>query len=115
MPKMHANEHSNPPSGTHDVRHYKRRSVLWPARLIVGKHIIACQIWNLSLGGARIRVDLPLKEGTALVLSVIGRGDIQARVVWVEDEATGLAFDTPADKVKVMFSDRLHILGLDAD
>jgi len=96
-----------------DNRRFRRRSVLWPAKLVIGRHHISCQIWNLSLGGARVRVDLPIKEGTVLLLSVVGRGDIPASVSWVDDEAMGLAFDAPAETIKEMFKDRLHILGLD--
>lgn len=113
--KSQANIKKTPrhPNKPEDNRRFKRRSVLWPAKLVVGRHHISCQIWNLSLGGARVRVDLPIKEGTVLLLSVVGRGDIPASVSWVDDEAMGLAFDAPAETIKEMFKDRLHILGLD--
>lgn len=96
-----------------DVRLYKRRSVLWPAKLLIGRHEISCQIWNLSLGGARVRVDLPIQEGTKLVLSIESRGQLNATVAWSKDEAMGLDFNVPSAKIKRMFEDRLHILGLD--
>ena len=98
---------------SHDSRAYKRRSVLWPAKLLIGRHEISCQIWNLSLGGARVRVDLPIQEGTELILSIEGRGQISAAVIWVENEAMGLDFNVPSNTIKSMFEDRLHILGLD--
>ena len=96
-----------------DSRSYKRRSVLWPAKLLIGRHKISCQIWNLSLGGARVRVDLPIQEGTDLILSIEGRGELSAVVVWTENEAMGLDFRVPSSTIKRMFEDRLHILGLD--
>ncbi|MBL4837893.1 MAG: PilZ domain-containing protein [Kordiimonadaceae bacterium] len=96
-----------------NLRLFQRRSILWPAKLILGRHTISCQIWNLSLGGARIRVDLPIKEGTELILSIEGRGDISSVVVWVEEDATGLDFNVPSSTISKMFKDRLHILGLD--
>ncbi|MEX0298107.1 MAG: PilZ domain-containing protein [Kordiimonas sp.] len=96
-----------------DTRLFKRRSVLWPAKLLIGRHEISCQIWNLSLGGARVRVDLPIQTGTELVLSIEGRGQLSATVVWCENEAMGLDFNVPSATIKRMFEDRLHILGLD--
>ena len=93
-------------------RRYKRRTVLWPATLHVGQHDFSCQIWNLSLGGARVRVDIPLKEGTEITLKVPGRGDLPAVIAWSEQGALGLDFTVPKSLVRTMFKDRLHILGL---
>lgn len=96
-----------------ETRVYRRRSVLWPAKLLIGRHEISCQIWNLSLGGARVRVDLPIQQGTDLILSIEGRGQLSATVVWSENEAMGLDFNVSSATIKRMFEDRLHILGLD--
>lgn len=103
-----------PKEGTRENRYFRRRSVLWPARLLIGRHEFACQVWNLSLGGARVRMDLPIQEGTDLVLSVKGRGDIDATVAWTKEGSLGLDFRIAPEVVKEMFADRLHVLGLDA-
>ncbi|MBL4639216.1 MAG: PilZ domain-containing protein [Kordiimonadaceae bacterium] len=102
------------PQQTSNSRLFQRRSVLWPAKLLVGRHTISCQIWNLSLGGARVRVDLPIRDGTDVILAIQGRGELSATVVWVDDEAMGLDFNVPSSTIKKMFEDRLHVLGLDA-
>lgn len=99
--------------GTADARAYRRRSVLWPAKLKVGRHDFNCQIWNMSLGGARVRLDMPIKEGVDVVLSIVGRGDIPAAVCWSEDSAAGLEFKVSVEEVRVMFMDRLQTLGLE--
>lgn len=96
-----------------ESRTYRRRSVLWPAKLLIGRHEISCQIWNLSLGGARVRVDLPIQQGTDVILSIEGRGQLSATVIWSENEAMGLDFNVSSSTIKTMFEDRLHILGLD--
>ena len=98
-----------------DNRRHRRRSVLWPAKLTVGKHTVSCQIWNLSLGGARVRVDLPLKEGSEIILTVSDRGDIPANVAWTQGESLGVRFDVSEEVIRKMFADRLHVLGLDDD
>ena len=94
-------------------RRLRRRSILWPARLHVGRHVFPCQIWNLSLGGARLRVDLPLKEGANVVLDMPGRGRIPAIVAWTGNAQIGLAFDMPPERVRRLFEDLLGTLGLD--
>lgn len=98
-----------------DNRSFRRRSVLWPAKILVGRHELSCQVWNLSLGGARVRIDLPIQEGTTVKLAVAGRGELAATVAWAKDGSLGLEFNVAAEVVKRMFKDRLHILGLDAD
>ena len=95
-----------------DQRLHRRRSVLWMATLVMGRHEFPCQIWNMSLGGARIRIDVPLQSGTEVYLSIPTRGDIPATVVWVEDQTMGLKFRQSPDGVEQLFADRLDVLGL---
>lgn len=99
--------------GSADARAYRRRSVLWPAKLIVGQHDFNCQIWNMSLGGARIKIDLPLKDNATVVLAVAGRGNIPAKVSWCDDGKVGLAFAMPPEEVRVLFLDRADSLGFE--
>jgi len=89
------------------------RSILWPATIRVSSHEFHCQIWNMSLGGARVRLDVPLREGAELYLSVLSRDEIPAKVVWTDNESIGLEFQVDLEAVKELFKDRLHILGVD--
>lgn len=100
--------------GSADARGYRRRSVLWPAKLEVGRHNFECQIWNMSLGGARVRLDLPIKKGARVMLVIAGRGEISATVQWSKNDTTGLSFNVPAEEVRLLFLDRLQSLGLEA-
>ncbi len=93
-------------------RRYARRSVLWPATLSVGKHNFSCHVWNMSLGGARIRVDIPLKNNTEVILDIPERGRIPGIVVWAGAESMGIDFTIPRSRIEKMFGDRLHVLGL---
>ncbi len=99
--------------GSADARSYRRRSVLWPAKLKVGRHDFECQIWNMSLGGARIRLDLPIKKGADVTLLIAGRGEIGATVRWCRNDTTGLSFNIPAEEVRLLFLDRLQSMGLE--
>lgn len=95
-----------------DQRRHKRRSVLWMGSVVLGRHQFPCQIWNLSLGGARIKFDIPLQSGTEVYLSIPTRGDIAASVVWVEGQTTGLKFRQSPESIEEIFADRLDFLGL---
>ncbi len=99
--------------GSADARGYRRRSVLWPAKLIVGRHDFKCQIWNMSLGGARVRLDLPIKEGAGVRLIIAGRGEIPATVRWFRSDTAGLSFNIAAEEVRLLFLDQLQSLGLE--
>ncbi len=94
-------------------RTFNRRSVLWPAKLMINKHEIICQVRNLSLGGACVRIDIPIQVGTDLFLDIASRGIIPSAVCWNSDGGMGLTFQCRPEKIKEMFADRLHILGLD--
>lgn len=98
-----------------EQRQYRRRSVLWMATLVLGRHQFSCQIWNMSLGGARIRIDVPLQTGTEVYLSIPTRGDIPATVVWVENQTMGLKFRQAPEAIEKLFEDRLDVLGLKAE
>lgn len=67
----------------------------------------------MSLGGARVRLDVPIKEGAGVTLVIAGRGDIPAVVRWSDNNAAGLEFIMPAEEVRLLFMDRLQVLGLD--
>ena len=113
MPKAKSDTKKSAAKGSRENRDFRRRSVLWPAKIIIGKHELSCQVWNLSLGGARVRIDLPIQEGTDVTLSVTGRGELAATVAWTREGSLGLDFRVGPDVIKRMFADRLHILGLD--
>ncbi|WND03738.1 PilZ domain-containing protein [Temperatibacter marinus] len=101
-------------SQSQSQRQHNRRSVLWPALLTVNGHEFPCQIWNLSLGGARIRVDLPFKEGTDVTLSLPKKNNssVKARIAWQDEESCGLLFMVPDSEIKRIFKDSLQTLGL---
>lgn len=100
--------------GSADARGHRRRSVLWPAKLEVGRHNFECQIWNMSLGGARVRLDLPIKEGADVTLTIAGRGQIPATVRWFRNNTAGLSFAISSDEVRLLFLDSLQSLGLES-
>ena len=95
-------------------RSFRRRSVLWPAKIRVGRHEFAAQVWNVSLGGAKIRVDVPLKEGTEAAVLIPAKGvEIPAEIVWQSGELLGVYFTIDAERIKAMFDHSAFIMGLE--
>ena len=93
-------------------RGQKRRAVLWPAALKVGEHEFRCQIWNFSLGGARVRVDVPLRDGADTSLQLKGKRPIAGRVVWAGDKDVGIEFDLSPASVVERLGNSVTSLGL---
>jgi len=95
-------------------RTFRRRSVLWPAKLRCGKHEFAAQVWNVSLGGAKLRIDIPLKEGTDISILIPAKGvEIPAEIVWQSGELLGIYFSIDSDRIKAMFDHSAFIMGLE--
>ena len=79
-------------------RRFRRQSVILPSTLETPRGIMQCVTVDLSLGGARIRVDEKLEplEQVTLVLAKFGR--FPGHVVWRHPAEAGLQFnDTPED------------------
>lgn len=92
-----------------------RKSVLWPAFLHINGHKIPCQIRNLSIGGMRIKLDLPFNDGINAVVEV-PRYDLKldAKIAWQSDGFFGLQFIDAPDTVHEQFNEGAAIVGVDA-
>ena len=63
-------------------------------------------LWDLSETGARISLEVPPDVGETAVLKWGGE-KVMCRVVWIDHDLCGLAFDTPIDPAVVASSARL--------
>ncbi len=75
-----------------EQRRFKRKPVLWAARLETGEGSFDCITLDLSLGGAKLRMATtsPLKEPVSLVLERFGI--LHAEVAWQRPDTVGLRF-----------------------
>jgi hypothetical protein len=81
-----------------------------PVALRMGGAVRGCAIVDLSLSGARIKIDVPLQVGAAVALRHGAYGDLPANVVWVAGGEAGLAFSLTEDTIRYvtdMLIDRL--------
>lgn len=97
-----------------DRRNHPRRSVIWLGTLKVGEFSFPCRVLDLSLTGARIRLALPLKNGTVVTLSISRCGDLPAEIAWYEEDTLGLTFSLPPRELAQLLGESaVRTLGLD--
>ena len=101
---MSAKETDKPAAGK-ERRKYKRRHVLWQAKLQCGRYEFDCWVYNMSLDGANIRFDLPIAEDCGVVLSIKDVGVISGRVVWSVSGLMGIDFISSEDKIRKLLGD----------
>ncbi len=84
--KQHVHE-----SGREQRRH-RRSAVIWPAVVSTPDGERPCTVMNLSLGGARIKIDRLPAADVALNLRINGVGQFPGRVVWLKGDGAGVEF-----------------------
>ena len=83
----------------HAAREFERHSFALTAELMLGDRKVPCEVCNLSLGGAMVRVAKPLPQGRSLTLSIEPYGKISGTAVWNRDDVSGIKFTGPSDLV----------------
>jgi len=95
-------------------RRHARRSVIWYGELAAGDYLFDCGLLNISLSGARIRLDLPLKRGAVVLLALEKLGEVPAKVSWHREGRIGLKFQIrPQEVRRRLGKTAMERLGLD--
>ncbi len=98
--KKDAKKVSNIRQGLQCMRANKRRTVVWPATLYVGEYEFRSMLYDISLGGLRLKMSLPLACGTETSVKIKNQITLNTRVVWCAGEFMGLKFCDPVDVVR---------------
>lgn len=83
------------------MRQHNRRTVILPAILDIGKYNVECTAYDISLGGVRVKVDLPIEKGTSVYVQLKNKIKRAAKVIWSADGFMGLSFEEGPETVKV--------------
>lgn len=87
---------ANRASGS-ERRNYKRTHVLFSGRLISGDRSAQGILFDISAGGARMRLAEPLEPGSAITLRLANKLDFHVEVAWRQKQMFGLKFrEAPA-------------------
>lgn len=87
--------------GEYDERRKERRQpVVLKCSIDIAGFLFKAIVYDLSLCGARVKMDLPLTIGTKLQISIQESAQIEARLVWTKNGFMGLQFTLPAKEIK---------------
>lgn len=93
-------------------RNLSRRRLLWLGRMKYGEYVFDCRVFDLSLGGAKVELDLPLKRGTLVTLQIPDVGIMVAKVAWSRDGKMALAFSEGTAAIRKKLAAKAAKLGL---
>jgi len=86
---------SRQPASVPERRRAGRKRVLWAGRVESGERLLNCAVLDVSLQGARVRLDEgPLPRGP-MTIAVSCFGTFQAELVWERERMAGLRFLEP--------------------
>ncbi len=78
-------------------RAFERKNVFWKARLVLPEGAINCVVYDLSMGGARVRLVAQLQKQQQARLDIEKLSPLNAEVVWLGIGMIGIRFtDDPA-------------------
>ena len=98
-PKPEAPEAATPGPNDDGNREFKRKAVLWRATLDCGDAPLDCQVYNISAGGAKLRMNEPITRRSVVQLQGYRFGELPARIIWQQDDWVGLSFLADPDRV----------------
>ncbi|MCC3861380.1 PilZ domain-containing protein [Pseudemcibacter aquimaris] len=96
---------ANVRDGLVSLRAYKRRTVVWPATLLVNEFEFKCMLYDISLGGVRLKLDLPLAAGAQVSIKIKDFEYVEALVSWHADAFVGLKFIDDVETIAAMLGD----------
>ncbi len=92
-------------------RRSNRQNVLLKSSVDVGSYNFEATAYDLSLRGAKIKLNLPLERGADFYIKLKDLTQIPSRVSWAKNGFMGLEFSYPPEKVRKIFGtlgDRLE-------
>jgi hypothetical protein len=78
--------------GSENRRHHYRLKVLWWGQIHIGTKSLACSVFDLSPGGARVRLAHAFAAKQPAKLAMPPYGQFEGEVAWVEDGLAGIQF-----------------------
>lgn len=75
-----------------DQQRHARSWVLYMARLTVGAEEVDCEVLNVSMGGAKLRLSKPVDCGARVALTIDPHAPLPAKVAWQSGQDLGIEF-----------------------
>jgi len=95
--------------GQVERREHDRHKALWWAEIELATGRLSCSVFDLSPGGAKLRVGRPIAEKERLTLSIPPYGQFSGEVAWSRDAQIGIQFASEEHpRVEKMIQSRLN-------
>lgn len=85
-----------------EQRAFPRRKVILRGRLNISEFEFQCDLLNISLAGAMIKLGLPLEAGAPVEIEVRDNEPLQAAVAWSSDDRMGIRFTSDPGTVRAV-------------
>ena len=83
-------------------RQFERKSLVRSVNVLIDDDSHACDLVDISLGGARVTLAHPVEVGITVHLDLDIGGAYRADVMWRRGGAVGLRFTEPEDKIATL-------------
>jgi len=90
-------------------RRDRRKPVIWAARLETEEGTIDCAAFDISVGGAKLRLEAPVALHRPVRLVLDRFGGLKAEPIWRRGNTLGLRFGEPPEAVRQMLGDALSL------
>lgn len=87
-------------------RKFKRATTLFSGTILCDGRSIAAVVLDVSVNGAKVRLDEALESGTHVKLRIDRLGEFRAEVVWCKQMRVGLKFLDPPDEIARLMPDQ---------
>ena len=95
-----------------DRQKHPRHATLCPAKLVAGDEEVDCEVLNVSVGGAKIRMCQPVETNSHVRVKIGRLGEFTGRVAWRNGTTLGVEFQ---DEIAEMARIVEDILSAEAD
>jgi hypothetical protein len=86
-------------AGREELRKFKRKPVLWGAKLETEAGSFDCIALDLSLGGAKLRLSATITLEQPVQLAIGRLGKLNAEVVWQQPGLIGVRFTDDPERI----------------
>jgi hypothetical protein len=106
---IQAGRNESTPREPENRRKHHRLKVLWWGQIDIGTKRLSCSVFDLSPGGARVRLAHAFSPQQPARLAMPPFGEFEGEVVWVEDGLAGIQFaEAERDRVARIIASRLN-------
>jgi len=90
-----------------DRQRHPRHATLVPGKLISGENEVDCEVLNVSVGGAKIRISEPIETNSHVCVKIRRVGEFNGRVAWRNGTTMGVEFHDELTKLARIVEDVL--------